>query len=53
MVERDRLLVEKVLTAVYSKLCDNCKKNLHLREIRIELGIDNADTMTMTMGINL
>ncbi len=50
-LDKDRLIAEKVLTVVYSKLCDACKKKF--KQILIELELTNAEEIVAELGISL
>lgn len=50
-MKHDRMLAEKILTALYPRLCDQCKALI--RETIINLGMESAEEVMSDLGINL
>lgn len=49
-IERDKLIVEKTLTYIYPKLCEECRKKF--RNSIIEMGLMTADDFAAAMNLS-
>lgn len=48
-MDHNKLIVEKTLTYIYPKLCENCRKKF--RDTIIELGLATADDFAAAMNL--